>query len=102
MKFGLKLHQNINYHAQNTFCCATILLLVSWEFAYTDHTEYVKLQVAMQNLWFNKDIKEAIDAPRFHHQLFPMRLQYEYGVLQVRASKVSCLPIINLTLSSTM
>lgn len=38
--------------------------------------------VAMQNLWFNKNIKEAIDAPRFHHQLFPMRLQYEYGVLQ--------------------
>jgi len=38
--------------------------------------------VAMHVLWFNRNIKEAIDAPRFHHQLFPMRLQYEYGVLQ--------------------
>jgi len=38
--------------------------------------------VAMYVLWFNRNIKEAIDAPRFHHQLFPMRLQYEYGVLQ--------------------
>jgi len=38
--------------------------------------------VAMHVLWFNRNIKEAIDAPRFHHQLFPMHLQYEYGVLQ--------------------
>jgi len=38
--------------------------------------------VAMHVLWFNRNIKEAIDAPRFHHQLFPMHFQYEYGVLQ--------------------
>jgi gamma-glutamyltranspeptidase len=42
----------------------------------------------MQVLWFSKSIKEAIDAPRFHHQLFPMHLQYEYGVLQVSALEV--------------
>nr|CAD7461069.1 unnamed protein product [Timema tahoe] len=39
-------------------------------------------QVAMNNLWFNKTIKEAVDASRIHHQLFPMSLQYEYGLLE--------------------
>lgn len=32
-------------------------------------------------LYFGQNIKEAIDAPRFHHQLIPMELEYEYGVL---------------------
>ncbi|XP_039292330.1 glutathione hydrolase 1 proenzyme [Nilaparvata lugens] len=35
--------------------------------------------VAMLNLWFNKTIKEAIDEPRIHHQLFPMQVSYEFG-----------------------
>lgn len=25
-------------------------------------------------------IKEAVDAPRIHHQLYPMQVAYEYGV----------------------
>ena len=25
-------------------------------------------------------MKEAIDAPRIHHQLYPMEVSYEYGV----------------------
>ena len=29
-------------------------------------------------------IKEAVDARRFHHQLFPMNLNYEDGVTTVR------------------
>ncbi|XP_057373381.2 scoloptoxin SSD14-like [Daphnia carinata] len=33
----------------------------------------------IRNLWFGEDIKEAIDSPRFHHQLFPMTLNYEEG-----------------------
>ncbi|CAG7717359.1 unnamed protein product [Allacma fusca] len=33
--------------------------------------------VAIRNLWFNENIKEAIDAPRIHHQLAPMELQHE-------------------------
>ncbi|XP_050543871.1 scoloptoxin SSD14-like isoform X2 [Daktulosphaira vitifoliae] len=33
-------------------------------------------------LWFNKTLKEAVDEPRFYHQLVPMRVDYEYGVLR--------------------
>lgn len=28
-------------------------------------------------LWMNEDIKEAIDRPRYHHQLSPNVLEYE-------------------------
>ncbi|XP_063904513.1 scoloptoxin SSD14-like isoform X3 [Zophobas morio] len=38
--------------------------------------------VIMRTLWFHQNIKEAVDAPRIHHQLYPMEVQYEYGVLQ--------------------
>lgn len=37
----------------------------------------------MRSLWFEQNIKEAIDAPRIHHQIYPMHIQYEYGILQV-------------------
>jgi gamma-glutamyltranspeptidase len=37
----------------------------------------------MRNLWFNHTIKEAIDAPRLHHQIYPMELGYEFGTLDV-------------------
>ncbi|XP_065333589.1 scoloptoxin SSD14-like isoform X2 [Cloeon dipterum] len=38
--------------------------------------------VIMRHLWFGETIKEAVDAARFHHQLYPMQLSYEFGVLQ--------------------
>ncbi|XP_021944115.1 scoloptoxin SSD14 isoform X3 [Folsomia candida] len=31
----------------------------------------------MRNIWLGQTIKEAIDAPRLHHQLYPMELKYE-------------------------
>jgi gamma-glutamyltranspeptidase/glutathione hydrolase/leukotriene-C4 hydrolase len=35
--------------------------------------------VAMRNIWFEENIKDAIDFPRLHHQLYPMTLQVEQG-----------------------
>ena len=42
------------------------------------------IEVAARVLWFGQNIKEAIDAPRFHHQLAPDVLEYEVN----RFSKV--------------
>ncbi|CAH2003890.1 unnamed protein product [Acanthoscelides obtectus] len=39
-------------------------------------------QVIMRTLWFGDNLKEAIDAPRVHHQLIPMETNYEYGLIQ--------------------
>lgn len=36
----------------------------------------------IRSLWFGENIKEAVDAPRIHHQLYPMQIMYEYGVIQ--------------------
>ncbi|KAF4527856.1 hypothetical protein B566_EDAN016501, partial [Ephemera danica] len=38
--------------------------------------------ILMRNLWFGDNVKQAVDSPRLHHQLFPMKAQYEYGTLQ--------------------
>uniref|UniRef100_A0A6M2DXF2 Putative secreted protein n=1 Tax=Xenopsylla cheopis TaxID=163159 RepID=A0A6M2DXF2_XENCH len=37
--------------------------------------------VMLRHLWFGQTIKQAVDAPRFHHQLYPMLISYEYGIL---------------------
>ncbi|XP_068633058.1 glutathione hydrolase 1 proenzyme-like [Battus philenor] len=34
----------------------------------------------IRKLWFGQSIKEAVDEARLHHQLFPMQVQYEYGI----------------------
>lgn len=36
----------------------------------------------IRNLWFGQNIKTAVDGPRFHHQIFPMKIEYEYGIIQ--------------------
>ncbi|GFX95955.1 uncharacterized protein TNCV_2085351 [Trichonephila clavipes] len=33
--------------------------------------------ILIRTLWLNEDIKKAIDAPRFHHQLLPNVIEYE-------------------------
>ncbi|CAF3225729.1 unnamed protein product, partial [Rotaria sp. Silwood2] len=40
------------------------------------------VQVSMLNLWFRKDIKQAIDAPRLHSQLLPEEVLAEQGFNQ--------------------
>jgi gamma-glutamyltranspeptidase/glutathione hydrolase/leukotriene-C4 hydrolase len=40
--------------------------------------------VAMLNLWFNENIKQAIDAPRLHSQLLPQEVLAEQGFNHVR------------------
>lgn len=37
----------------------------------------------MRILWFGESIKQAVDASRIHHQIFPMEVAYDYGVLDV-------------------
>uniref|UniRef100_A0A1B0G1Q8 Gamma-glutamyltransferase n=1 Tax=Glossina morsitans morsitans TaxID=37546 RepID=A0A1B0G1Q8_GLOMM len=39
------------------------------------------IEILVRILWLNQTIKQAIDAPRFHHQLLPNIVQYEYGML---------------------
>jgi gamma-glutamyltranspeptidase/glutathione hydrolase/leukotriene-C4 hydrolase len=41
-------------------------------------------QVSMLNLWFNEDIKKAIDSPRLHSQLLPQEVIAERGFDVVR------------------
>ncbi|CAF1316917.1 unnamed protein product [Rotaria sordida] len=54
-------------------------------------------QVAMLNLWFNENIKEATDAPRLHSQLLPQQVIVEQGFdynilnhLKQRGHNITC------------
>ncbi|CAG5045037.1 unnamed protein product [Parnassius apollo] len=38
--------------------------------------------VTIRKLWFDQTIKEAVDEARFHHQIFPMHAEYEYGITE--------------------
>ena len=40
-------------------------------------------QVAFRHLFMNEDIKTAIDAPRPHHQLLPMKIKQEMFIKKV-------------------
>lgn len=35
--------------------------------------------VVLRMLCLNQSLKQAVDAPRLHHQLIPNELEYEYG-----------------------
>jgi gamma-glutamyltranspeptidase/glutathione hydrolase/leukotriene-C4 hydrolase len=41
--------------------------------------------VSVRDIFFNMNVKQAIDAKRMHHQLSPMLAYYEEGFTQVRA-----------------
>ena len=43
-------------------------------------------QTLFRVLYLGDDIKQAVDARRFHHQLFPMNLNYEDGITTVKLS----------------
>ncbi|CAF1282486.1 unnamed protein product [Adineta ricciae] len=54
-------------------------------------------QVAMLNLWFNENIKDAIDSPRLHSQLLPQEVMAESGfdqdilkLLKQRGHNITC------------
>ncbi|XP_058800340.1 scoloptoxin SSD14-like isoform X2 [Phymastichus coffea] len=36
--------------------------------------------VIARRLWMNNTLKEAVDAPRIHHQIYPMEVSYELGM----------------------
>ncbi len=46
-------------------------------------------QVSMLNLWFNENIKKAIDTPRLHSQLLPEEVIAELGFDYVRKNILS-------------
>ncbi|CAG9854564.1 unnamed protein product [Phyllotreta striolata] len=35
----------------------------------------------MRILWMGDSLKDAVESPRIHHQLFPMEVHYEYGLI---------------------
>ncbi|KZC10657.1 Gamma-glutamyltranspeptidase 1, partial [Dufourea novaeangliae] len=37
-------------------------------------------QIVAKIIWMGQTVKEAMDAPRIHHQLYPPEIFYEYGV----------------------
>ena len=47
-------------------------------------------QAILRNVWLGEDIKKAIDARRIHHQLVPMRVEYEKGLPKVRNFILIC------------
>lgn len=46
------------------------------------------LQALVRLLWLREDVKQAIDSPRIHHQLYPMMLEYEYGNLESQIAEL--------------
>uniref|UniRef100_A0A6P7FSA0 Glutathione hydrolase 1 proenzyme-like isoform X3 n=1 Tax=Diabrotica virgifera virgifera TaxID=50390 RepID=A0A6P7FSA0_DIAVI len=48
-------------------------------------------QTIMRLRWLNNNLKEAVDTPKVHHQLDPMTLVYEYGLIDELVQKLKAL-----------
>ena len=46
-------------------------------------TNKIFSQALLRMLYLGQNVKEAVDARRLHHQLFPMNLNYEDGITTV-------------------
>ena len=44
----------------------------------------ILFQALLRVMYLGQDVKQDIDAPRIHHQLLPMQLEYEYGFIKVK------------------
>ena len=53
-------------------------------------------QAAFLNLWFNENIKQAIDSPRLHSQLLPQEVMAEQGFNPVSSFSISHLSLFPL------
>ncbi|XP_033238764.1 glutathione hydrolase 1 proenzyme isoform X2 [Drosophila pseudoobscura] len=65
------------------------------------------VEVAARVLWFDQDLKTAIDAPRLYHQLMPDVLEYEQGgfsdpLLQLLAKRGHVLKSVSNVLTSVV
>ena len=56
-------------------------------------------KATFRHLYLKEDIKTAIDAPRPHHQLLPMKVFQEFGIRKVLITKnrnilITCMFIV--------
>lgn len=38
---------------------------------------YLIFQIAIRHLWYNYTLQTAMEMKRYHHQLFPMEIEFE-------------------------
>ena len=55
---------------------------------FQDFTTISNFQVIIRHLFLGLNIKEAIDYPRIHHQLHPMKVDMEVGFSKVKLTLI--------------